>query len=150
VAQSVEGVKCHKAFGSSDLVGRRIPTFHLRAFKVSTIACIYFFDGLAPTKRLDWTVWLYTRWALGKESFLGDKLSGQPSEGDIPITGLQPVGRIEEASIVNQSMASGRLLALTVTSIRKPPTAWSSFPARLRIIRSAPRADSVCLQCLWY
>jgi hypothetical protein len=42
---------------------------------------------------------------VGKESFPSNKLSGQPSIGNIPITGLQPIGGIEEAGIINQSMS---------------------------------------------
>ena len=42
---------------------------------------------------------------VGKESFPSDKLSSRPSIGNIPITGLQPIGEIEKAGIINQPMS---------------------------------------------
>jgi hypothetical protein len=42
---------------------------------------------------------------VGKESLSSDKLSGQPCMGSITITGLQSIGGIEEAGIINQSMS---------------------------------------------
>ena len=50
VARSVEGVKCHQALGSSDLVGRRIPAFHSRAFNISTIAWTCSLDGVSTAE----------------------------------------------------------------------------------------------------
>jgi hypothetical protein len=47
---------------------------------------------------------------VNKESFPSDKLSGQPSIGNIPITSLQPIGGIEEAGIINQSMSVSETL----------------------------------------
>lgn len=47
---------------------------------------------------------------VGEESFPSDKLSGQPYMGNIPVTGLQPVGGIEGAGIVNQLMSVSKIL----------------------------------------
>jgi hypothetical protein len=47
--------------------------------------------------------WVVDPIIVGKESFPGDKLSGHSTD-NTPITGLQPVGRIEEAGYVKQSM----------------------------------------------
>jgi hypothetical protein len=42
---------------------------------------------------------------VGKESFSGYKLSGQPSRSHISITSVQPVGRIQVVGIIYQSMS---------------------------------------------
>ena len=56
--------------------------------------------------------WLYTQLALGKESSPSDKLSGQRSMRNRPITGLQPVGGTEKAGIINQLMSILEALGL--------------------------------------
>jgi hypothetical protein len=47
---------------------------------------------------------------IGKESSPSDKLSGQPSIGNIPITSLHPIGGIEEAGIINHLMSVSETL----------------------------------------
>ena len=106
VARWVEGVACHLAVGSRDLVGRRIPAFQARAFSKFPIAgpVLCWFVGCGSNEDIGLGGLAVYRIGVSKKSFLNNKLSGQPSFGNISITHSQPVGRIQEASLFTQSM----------------------------------------------
>jgi len=102
VARWVEGVACHLAVGSRDLVGRRIPAFQARAFSKFPIAgpVLCWFVGCGSNEDIGLGGLAVYRIGVSKKSFLNNKLSGQPSFGNISITELvdsashgKPVGQ---------------------------------------------------------